>query len=596
MVVNPSNAGAVSEFDTSVRQLYMSLGWGSLPLLPLGCVLEHLSLEDALAATSVSRHWRNSLLMYEGRRHTLKLYAKHYDKSFFLARIFKKHVQALHISVAECSQAELNNFMHRVMPQCTGLQVVGPCARSARIATTILLANPAVKQQCLHCCVSAWRVRQPVKLLALADVVEYVRRKSGYTLRMFQLQSRHYVHFSSFVVRVPRLLMGTIASPTFWPKDVVIITESLVFRHSHSIRKFAVMNCEMDTVHEKKKDKYIVMDLMQGPPGLLPLSCSHPAVKQQCLHFVFGVETRQRRILLTRLRFDSPSVADAVLSRHNAEAMMFSSLQHIIVDYDHITTETLETLSHLSAFSQLSVIVCNKKPALHSVDWRRVACGYPNGLDVAVNLISLPKKKIEEAIENVLVEDLPLTSLKVLFCNALHTHLIKHVVRCYKASLREFVCADAPHEGHMRTPIVNTEYDACHVNPFILLCWQCAQLKRLVIHGYWVWQYDIIGLVRLRASLRQLEISAVCGRRQPPPGPQLARVRAADAGDQVDTHFVKQVNEYTEFKWKPIPWRSLPGALRARASPAQLERYLTQELSRPPGVTSNHKSWHEWIE
>ncbi|KAI8426703.1 hypothetical protein MSG28_014409 [Choristoneura fumiferana] len=38
------------------------------------------------------------------------------------------------------------------------LQVVGPCARSARIATTILLANPAVKQQCLHCCVSAWRM------------------------------------------------------------------------------------------------------------------------------------------------------------------------------------------------------------------------------------------------------------------------------------------------------------------------------------------------------------------------------------------------------------------------------------------------------
>ncbi|KAI8438080.1 hypothetical protein MSG28_010722 [Choristoneura fumiferana] len=28
----------------------------------------------------------------------------------------------------------------------------GACARSTRIATTILLANPAVKQQCLHCC------------------------------------------------------------------------------------------------------------------------------------------------------------------------------------------------------------------------------------------------------------------------------------------------------------------------------------------------------------------------------------------------------------------------------------------------------------
>ncbi|KAI8430026.1 hypothetical protein MSG28_000472 [Choristoneura fumiferana] len=38
------------------------------------------------------------------------------------------------------------------------VKVVGPCARSARIATTILLANPTVKQQCVHCCVLAWRL------------------------------------------------------------------------------------------------------------------------------------------------------------------------------------------------------------------------------------------------------------------------------------------------------------------------------------------------------------------------------------------------------------------------------------------------------
>ncbi|KAI8427197.1 hypothetical protein MSG28_014800 [Choristoneura fumiferana] len=44
------------------------------------------------------------------------------------------------------------------------LSTVSYCLTSgpARIATTILLANPAVKQQCL-----AWRVRQPLKLLAL---------------------------------------------------------------------------------------------------------------------------------------------------------------------------------------------------------------------------------------------------------------------------------------------------------------------------------------------------------------------------------------------------------------------------------------------
>ncbi|KAI8438598.1 hypothetical protein MSG28_011044 [Choristoneura fumiferana] len=46
----------------------------------------------------------------------------------------------------------------RNMLKNLGDTVVGPCVRSARIATTILLANPAVKQQCLHCCVSAWRI------------------------------------------------------------------------------------------------------------------------------------------------------------------------------------------------------------------------------------------------------------------------------------------------------------------------------------------------------------------------------------------------------------------------------------------------------
>ncbi|KAI8428543.1 hypothetical protein MSG28_007311 [Choristoneura fumiferana] len=51
----------------------------------------------------------------------------------------------------EFGSAHIKDEMHATT------KVVGPCARPARIAPTILLANPAVKQQCLHCCVSAWR-------------------------------------------------------------------------------------------------------------------------------------------------------------------------------------------------------------------------------------------------------------------------------------------------------------------------------------------------------------------------------------------------------------------------------------------------------
>ncbi|KAI8419878.1 hypothetical protein MSG28_008505 [Choristoneura fumiferana] len=56
------------------------------------------------------------------------------------------------LTEGDTRQALLSRFLAAFFER-----VVGPCARSARIATTILLANPAVKQQCLHCCVSAWR-------------------------------------------------------------------------------------------------------------------------------------------------------------------------------------------------------------------------------------------------------------------------------------------------------------------------------------------------------------------------------------------------------------------------------------------------------
>ncbi|KAI8427943.1 hypothetical protein MSG28_002268 [Choristoneura fumiferana] len=57
------------------------------------------------------------------------------------------------------------------------ISVVGPCAWSARIATTILLANPAVKQQSLHCCVSVCRIyviNSKIKIMCNDNVQSYV--------------------------------------------------------------------------------------------------------------------------------------------------------------------------------------------------------------------------------------------------------------------------------------------------------------------------------------------------------------------------------------------------------------------------------------
>ncbi|XP_026327953.1 uncharacterized protein LOC113236162 [Hyposmocoma kahamanoa] len=52
------------------------------------------------------------------------------------------------------------------------------------------------------------------------DIVEYIRLKAQFTLRVERLESRHNVNFNSFVVRVPTAHLSTFMQVEFWPKGV----------------------------------------------------------------------------------------------------------------------------------------------------------------------------------------------------------------------------------------------------------------------------------------------------------------------------------------------------------------------------------------
>lgn len=51
-------------------------------------------------------------------------------------------------------------------------------------------------------------------------VLEYLKQKTGLTLRVEKLESRHNVNFISFMVRVPTDRLSTFMSEEFWPKGV----------------------------------------------------------------------------------------------------------------------------------------------------------------------------------------------------------------------------------------------------------------------------------------------------------------------------------------------------------------------------------------
>ncbi|XP_023937586.2 uncharacterized protein LOC112045573 [Bicyclus anynana] len=459
----------------------MSEGWASLPLLPLRSILDHLSTKDALATLSTCRHWRSAILLYEGRKDTLKLRVKQLDESLFVTQVFRKHTTKLHVYIDSLGES-LDEFMNYVLPQFLDSQKL----------QELVFIGPSYSTQCSN----------------------------------------------SPVAKINR-----------------IIAESLIFKNMHCLQKLTLLGCEMGTV-KNENGRY-----------------THKNVEYYSRPLSFNT---------------MPSPKDTVLSRCNASLMTFSTLRQIVLDYDRLSTDTLETLSELSEVSQLTLNIGLRRPlALPTVDWSRAH----KKLRVGLNIISASRKVFNEVLEKVFVTELPLYSLKVMFCKSLYADVIYRTVRLYPATLRELVWADAPSDSaDMFSRIIKQSREAedmvmCNVNPLVLLCWQCSHLQRLVIHGYWVWQYDLMGFVRLRDTLRELQVSAVYYKQSrfssAVCSDNVVRVLAADDHKPLDEEYVRQVNESANFTWTPVSWEDMHAALLPRALATDRTDYVLLEANRP---------------
>ncbi|KAF9798982.1 hypothetical protein SFRURICE_011621 [Spodoptera frugiperda] len=106
--------------------------------------------------------------------------------------------------------------MHAVPPpplcQHLRLRLVNQCG-TAQIGPNILL-RPATPTTQLY-------VSRLHHTTTVEQIVEYVRFKTNWTLRVEKLESRHNTNFKSFMVRVPTQHFETLIKEEFWPKGVV---------------------------------------------------------------------------------------------------------------------------------------------------------------------------------------------------------------------------------------------------------------------------------------------------------------------------------------------------------------------------------------
>ncbi|CAH0591585.1 unnamed protein product [Chrysodeixis includens] len=88
------------------------------------------------------------------------------------------------------------------------------CRNQCGTAESTILMRPAVPTTQLY-------VSRLHHTTTVEQVVEYVRSKTNWTLRVERLESHHNTNFKSFMVRVPTHHVETFLKEEFWPKGVV---------------------------------------------------------------------------------------------------------------------------------------------------------------------------------------------------------------------------------------------------------------------------------------------------------------------------------------------------------------------------------------
>lgn len=153
-----------------------------------------------------------------------------------------------------------------------------------------------------------------------------------------------------------------------------------------------------------------------------------------------------------------------------------------------------------------------------------------------------------EAVEilhtHILRPSMPLTHLKVLFCERINCDALEYLSRHYKDTFRSMVWVDSMRIEEYRNImelVLRTEQD-----PLVMMAWRCKKLQEIIIHGYVLDPHNLVGVSRLRGrELKCLEVSRI--------DLSIPSVMMAP--------FIEEISAQLGKKWSPLDAKTLPAVL-----------------------------------
>lgn len=208
-----------------------------------------------------------------------------------------------------------------------------------------------------------------------------------------------------------------------------------------------------------------VSDLIDHAEEWLPLLAAFQSDSLQELHLASVKENPE-----------SYGLIDLPLSHVHS----FSNLQTLSVDYDYLSVELLSGFMHDCAALQRLVIHIHGVEPLHEKipnhTWQRLVKKTPQ-LQVTLNLLHSVDGC--QALLDILQPALPLTHLRLFFCEQLNTAALDFVSQHYCDSLQSVHIIEGInlHFGPAPYEVATEE------NPFVMLAWKCNNLQHFTFTG-----------------------------------------------------------------------------------------------------------------
>lgn len=220
-----------------------------------------------------------------------------------------------------------------------------------------------------------------------------------------------------------------------------------------------------------------------------------------------------------------------------------TSLQVLSLDYDTLNDEILKTLQILPLKKFLICVhgVERTHPGISETAWAEFSSKF-NNLDLILTLL-YAYEAVELLQLSILRRSMPVTHLRVLFCNFMNVEALDLMSMFYESTLKSVQWVDSAFQETDRN--VMDLYMRSGQDPFVMMSWRCKNLEEIVIHGYVLDPHNLVGISRLCGNkLRKLEVSML-----------------DSPNSNMMESFIEEISSQLGQKWQPLDSSNIHPAL-----------------------------------